>query len=289
MADAPWQGNHLWLFPGTPLEQALQDAVTYGYDGVLIKTHDGNPADDSNHAYYGLLEQALRIRQEQNLDLTIGAWGYLYGPKYGHRQVDIEAQAVIDSIKQGPDWYVVDAEIEWEHPDAPEAAHRLVRTVREEYPDFPLGYTPIWNVRWHQRFPHAEFSQYCDVVLPQVYYVLAQRTTPERVRAMWRITREDFEPLGLPIAPVGQISRQSTAEQVRAFQEAIGDRPRSWWLWDNCPQEMLRLAGTDPNGQAATVPLELYQQAQAEIQTLQEQLEALDQRLKQIRVLTYPD
>jgi len=267
MSATPWAGNHLWLFPGVPVERSIDDALTYGFDGILIKTHDGNPADDYKHAYHGLLERALKIREQQRLDLTIGAWGYLYGPKYGNRQVDIEAQAVIDTIQQRPDWYVVDAEMEWEQPNAGEAVKRLMAKVRAQHPDYPVGYTPFWNTRWHPRYPYEAFSKYCNVVLPQVYYVLARRQTPERIRAMWHITEEDFGPLGLPIAPVGQ-THGATVEQIRAFQEAIGARPRSWWLWDGSTREQLAAAGRSLD----MVPRSEYEAALARARAAEEKL-----------------
>jgi len=278
MSATPWAGNHLWLFPGVPLEKAIEDALEFGFDGVLIKTHDGNPADDAGHVYYGLLEKALRIREQQSLDLIIAAWGYLYGPKYGNRQVDIEAQAVIDSIQQGPDWYVVDAEMEWEQPNAAEAVKRLMETVRERYPDYPIGYCPFWNTRWHPRYPYEQFSRYCDVVLPQVYYVLARRQTPERIQAMWRITREDFEPLGLPIAPVGQ-THGATVEQIRAFQQAVGDLPRSWWLWDGSTREQLAAAGRSLD----MVPRSEYEAALARARAAEQKLGRIARILEEVR------
>jgi len=242
----PWDGNQLWVFtswkqPGG-IERAVHDALQYGYNGLLVKAHDGNPADDTPE-FRRQVDRALELGKPQGL--TIGAWGYVYGPKFGDRQVDIEAQAIIDVLTWGVDWYVIDAEIEWEQPGGGDAVHRMMQPIRQAHPNAPIGYTPFWNTRYHAGYPYREFSQYCNVVLPQVYYVLGQRTTADRVQQMWNVTRQDFEALGLPVAPVGEFPG-ATEIQLQSFLTAIEGYPRSWWLWDGAPAELLQLAGRVP-------------------------------------------
>jgi hypothetical protein len=237
---APWQGNHLWVFTSWRhggIEEAVETAVALGFDGLIVKAHDGNPGDDSPE-FAGQLEAAV----QNSGGLSIGAWGYLYGPKYGNRQVDVEAEAIIATIEKGIDWYVIDAEAEWEVAGGAAAARRLMRAVRREHPDFPIGFSSFWNMRWHGKYPFSTFARYCDVVLPQVYYVLAKRKSADEISSMWTVTRRDFERLDVPIAPVGQLDG-ATTEQVEAFREAIGSTtPHSWWLWDQAARPQLEAA-----------------------------------------------
>jgi len=79
------------------IDRAIDDALRLGFKGLMVKAHDGNPADDTPE-FRRQVNTALERGKREGL--TVGAWGYLYGPRYGNRQVDVEAQAMRRSGRQ---------------------------------------------------------------------------------------------------------------------------------------------------------------------------------------------
>lgn len=263
--ENPFAQNYLWVLRvqncgGADI--AVMIAKLLGA-GLLVKWHDGDPADDIR---YGFQEQFRAILKEaQRAGVPILAWGYCYGNKYG--KLLKEADAAANSLLEGAAGYVIDAESEWEalgsdgKPVGSEWAKRFLDRIFSRVPGAKLAYSSFWNTRWHPRYPAREFSAGCIAAMPQVYYALAQRP-PERVAEMWAITRQDYEPLGLPIYPVGEFPG-ATVEHVTAFLNAIGSRPHSWWLLDRATPALITAAF--PN----------HEQLRAEVDMLRNRLEQI--------------
>lgn len=265
----PFAQDLLWVFRvadcGGPRAAVL--AAKLFEAGLIVKYHDGDPADD---AKYGFQEQFRAVlREAQAWGVPVLAWGYCYGNKYGNLLK--EADAAAQSLKEGALGYVIDAEIEWEVPQGGDWAKRFVERVLSQVPGAQIAFAPFWNMRYHPRYPAKAFAEAgCVAVMPQVYYALAKKR-PDQVAAMWQVTLEDFSPIGLPVYPIGEFPG-ATPEHVRAFLAAIGDRPRSWWLLDKASPVMLEEAYPERE----TVPFDKFQQ-------VVDQLELLEEKLARIR------
>jgi hypothetical protein len=185
-----WDGKHMWIWH---LENTLNGDMNaiiaklkdIGATGVLLKAHDGANIWKQFRNY---------IQQFKNAGFVVGAWGYVYGT-----DIQGEANAILDAIKAGADWYVIDAEKEFE--SLPKGtASQLCELVRQSYPDYPLGYAPFAFADQHPTYPYQEFSNFCNVVLPQVYWGLMKPT----VDVCLQRTFQTLSPFALPISPAGQ-------------------------------------------------------------------------------------
>lgn len=85
--------------------------------------------------------------------------------------------AMVDYIfQQGADGLIYDAEIEWETVGGSAAARsalavQLCSTVRSNWPNKFMGLS-TWPYRAvHANLPYKEFAYYCDVIMPQAYWI----------------------------------------------------------------------------------------------------------------------
>lgn len=239
-----WQS---WLRGG--MEAALRAVAAAGGTGVAVKVHDGDPTDDDPRFRQQFL-QAVQLAPA--LGLTVDAWGYCYGNKYGRLMQ--EADAAIWAIRNGARRYICDAEGEWETPGSDAWVEQWATHIRSSVPSAVLGYAPFWNTRWHGAYPYQAFSRFCQFVAPQVYWRSAERTPS----ATWQITLADFSTLGIPIEPIGQIDDGVTVPEVQEFLEITAPRNVHWWDYDGLSSpEVLAAAcagGSRPLPESATHP-----------------------------------
>ena len=79
-------------------------------------------------------------------------------------------------FQQGADGLIYDAEVEWETVGGSAAARsalavQLCSTVRSNWPNKFVGLS-TWPYRaLHANLPYKEFAYYCDVIMPQAYWI----------------------------------------------------------------------------------------------------------------------
>jgi hypothetical protein len=211
-----------------------------GY-ALAVKWNDGDPADDAKYGFQKGFKEVVALALP--LGIPVLAWGYCYGDKYGNLEKEIAA--VFAAYDAGAEGYIIDAESEWEVPEGKNWAKNFVDSVKRTRPEIPLAYCPFWNLRKHPNYPAKEFSKACHAVLPQVYYMLGQKTFPSTRQEMHRWANEDYGPLGLPVYPVGQFcgyrdgkwDAQETEGTMEFIQNMTG-KPHSLWLLDGQVPEM---------------------------------------------------
>lgn len=209
MKQKPWQGKHMWIWVldkvGTP-DKVSEDSLRLGLSGVLIKAWDGYLAGR-------FLEQlSSMVKPAHDLGLIVGAWGYSYG-----NNISGEVQAMKQALDAGADWLVIDAETEYETPRGPEKAIALAKALKETLKqDVPLGYTTFAIPRYHPRFPYREFSSFCAVCLPQIYWEIMGMPLDQAIN----LSITGLSSYGLPIAPVGQSFGPVTPAEISAFASA---------------------------------------------------------------------
>lgn len=223
-------GNLLWVFRVKNcggMDRVIGVAQETGY-GICAKFHDGDPADD---AEYGFQEDFVKLAERcGRLGIPLVAWGYCYGGKYGNLDREVAAAAL--SLKSGAKAYVIDAEAEWEVPEAAEWAKRFMSGLLEADPGAEIGMTTFWNLRWHALFPARALLQAgCEVAIPQVCYKMGQRKTLAERKKMHAISNEDFVSAGYKrVYPAGEFSGDVT--DTFDFLDIAGRQPHSFWLLD---------------------------------------------------------
>lgn len=96
-------------------------------------------------------------------------------------------------FQQGADGLIYDAEVEWETVGGSAAARsalavQLCSTVRTNWPNKFMGLS-TWPYRaLHPNLPYKEFAYYCDVIMPQAYWIELSDTPTEcvtRINSEW--------------------------------------------------------------------------------------------------------
>ncbi len=202
MAIHAYAGKQLWIWEvsqslGGDIESIVSLGKDLGLSGFLVKAHDGGAVWPQFQQVLGPLKQA---------GFLVGAWGYVYSS-----DIVAEARAAQTVIEAGADWYVFDGESSFNGAGA--AADQLGGMVRKKNPNLTIGYAPFALPHDHPSFPYAEFSQYCNVCLPQVYWsefgIGAAEAVTESVHQL--------AGFGLPIAPIGQAYGSATSASIGQF------------------------------------------------------------------------
>ncbi len=163
-----------------------------------------------------------------------GLW--IFGYNYG-RGTNIPGEVSIANyvFTNGADGFVYDAEIEWESQNLPNntmLATQLCSTVRSNWPNKFIALS-TWGYRaFHSSFPYKEFAYYCDVIMPQDYWIEFGDTATDSVNTMnsqWRTWQNSLTGIWAnaikPFAPTGQgwssASGTINAAQITEFFNAL--------------------------------------------------------------------
>lgn len=227
-----WDGNWLWLWVkdevlGGDAEKIADEALKLGVAGVLVKAHDGR-------ASAGFLEQFKElVGPLKSRGLRVAAWGYLYG-----NSPDEEAALAAEALRLGADFYVADAEAEFERQGMDEAAERFFSALLAKARGGVVGFTSFALGNLHPRFPWSVFARACNVAFPQAYW----RTMGISAEQVLKETLEFYAPFGLPVVPVGQAYGPVTTTEMLEFAKLAreaGCPGVSWWSWQHASPEML--------------------------------------------------
>ncbi|MGI6628651.1 MAG: hypothetical protein ACOX4K_09980 [Bacillota bacterium] len=227
----PWNGKHMWIWmlnqTGPPV-QIVSRSVDMGLSGLLVKAWDGGSS--------GLfLEQLMQIiKPAHDAGLFVGAWGYSYG-----NNIAGEVKAMEKASKAGADWLVIDAEDEYENHEGKNKALKLgIEVTRALGTSVYLGYSTFALPQYHDAFPYQEFSSYCSVCLPQVYWGLMSLSSEEALAMSLR----GLEEFRLPVVPVGQSYGEVTPDEIIRFSRiamANSLEGISYYNWQHATEAQL--------------------------------------------------
>lgn len=178
------KGMYIWQINKTEADtaQLVTLAKAAGIEHVLIKLSDGTynfplPSQDPD----GHLERLTHdtIRAFQNAGITVWGWGFVYG---GGGDVDNRQQArrFGARIRQyGLNGAVINAEnygrYLWTNSDGTARAHQFMQEFLRVVSRVSGGVTTALSsyrfTSTQRRFPFSAFMEYCDVAMPQVYWV----------------------------------------------------------------------------------------------------------------------
>jgi len=226
----PYAGKQLWIWElqncihGDPVA-LCKAANVLGLSGLIVKAWDGGN-------YW--LQFGKIIAAAHKAGLLVGAWGYSYG-----REIPGEVRAMTRALQAGADWFVIDAEIEYEALGGQRRAQALLDAISaSRVSNATIGYSTFDLPEMHPDFPYETFSQRCHVCMPQVYW--AERKQDPAVglhNSLAQCAR-----YGLPFAPTGDAYGASTPEQIKAFglaAKAAGLPGISFWSWQHATAGML--------------------------------------------------
>jgi hypothetical protein len=99
----------------------------------------------------------------------ISPWGWQY--VYGSNPT-FEARRAVERTKQlGLDGFVVNAEAQFKAKNMDKVAKQYMQELRRGLPNFPVALSTYRYPVIHYTFPYNAFLEYCDLNMPQVYWV----------------------------------------------------------------------------------------------------------------------
>lgn len=161
------KGFYIWKVKtahGGDPSAIAEAAVKAGLSHVLIKVADGiyNYNITGGVDMVPPLVAALRAK-------GIQSWGWQY--IYGSNPV-FEARRAIERTQQlGLDGFVVNAEAQFKAKGMDKPAKKYMEELRRGLPKLPVALSTYRFPSVHYSFPYSAFLEYCDLCMPQVYWV----------------------------------------------------------------------------------------------------------------------
>lgn len=224
-------GMYLWNIArvegGDPwkIAKVAKDA---GLTHVLIKIADG-PFD------YNKDNATPTVNALQDRGIEVWGWQYVYGLR-----PEQEIERALMRIRQtGVTGFVVNAETQFKLKERHPAAKLYMEGLRGAT-EIPIGFSSFKYPSYHPQLPWDIFLHYCDVWMPQVYWMSfydVKRPAFELHKAY-----DDFAKLKVnrPFFPTGAAFKEhgweSSPQQVTAFLEAVdamGLPGVNFWEWYN--------------------------------------------------------
>lgn len=207
-------------------EELASELTTGGFGHVLLKITDGI-------VYHNLLPNKVDYASKyisvlRDAGIDVWGWGYAYG-----YLPDIEAAVAIDRCKMlGITNFVIDAEGQYKDRNSQATAYMIA--LRRGLPNVKFTLSTFRYPTYHMEFPFKEFAEYCDYMMPQVYWEESTDSAAQLVRSM-----NEYKEFGVPlIGATGAAYRTSkwlpTATQIKQFYEEaklLGLEMVNYWEW----------------------------------------------------------
>ena len=197
-----------------------------GMTHVIPKVADGIYGDLNGNAS----NLASLVYEAHKLGIKVYPYHYVYG----WRPAD-EAKRVVGELRKLPyDGLVINAEHQSRDLANPAwAARTYCDAVRDAFPDLTMGLSSYRFPSYHRAFPFHAFLTYCDVNLPQVYWMKSNGTVPSQVAQ----TIEEYKAYPeRPIIPTGAAFQEhgwvANAEDQRIFIREVQKHDLggcNWW------------------------------------------------------------
>jgi hypothetical protein len=220
-----FDGNAMWIWnlpksSGGDPNAILAQAAAHGIRTVFVKSGDGT-------TYWNQFTPQLVAALHAG-GMKVCSWQYVYGSNPTG-----EAAVAAQSVVNGADCFVIDAESEYEGRYA--QAQAYVQSLRQAVgPDYPIGMSSFPYVDYHPREPYSEFFAPggAQFNVPQVYWKTIGDSVDEALDHTYRYNR----PYGRTIVPVGQTYNNTSTADVTRFRQiaqAQGSPGISWWDWES--------------------------------------------------------
>jgi Putative peptidoglycan binding domain len=235
--DSPFdrQGQWIWYVSkshGGSIGRIIAQAKRHDIGTLYIKAGDGG---DTWSQFNPALVDALHAG-----GLDVCSWTFVYG-----NSPVAEARVAAESVRDGADCYVIDAEGHYEGKYA--SADRFIRALRARIgPDFPVSLATFPYVDYHPSFPYSVFFGKGGATYnqPQMYW----RAIETSVRAVYEHTYLFNRLWDVPLYPLGQTYGGAHHKEIRLFRRfgvSYGGLQPSWWDWQETTNAGWRALGAD--------------------------------------------
>jgi hypothetical protein len=224
-AQTPFESTGAWIWElsrsdGGNLDRIAARADRAGVETVYVKAADGG-------RWWPQFSAALVDRLHAR-GLDVCAWQFLYG-----RLPLTEAELGARAARLGANCLVLDVEGHYarRYVQAQDFLRRLRNRIGDDY---PLGFTSLPYVSWHDTIPYSVFlgPRGAHVNLPQVYW----RDIGASVERVFGRTIAENAIYARPLAPIGQLYQAPSPDEIvrfRALAQALGAPGVSFWSWQS--------------------------------------------------------
>jgi hypothetical protein len=228
------KGYYIWKIRdaegGNP-HAILARAQAAGLSHVLIKVADGeriyNYVTDTRT---DLVKPVAKLLQDNGIQV----WGWQY--IYGDAPVSEARRAIQRTQELNLDGFVINAEAEFKANGMDVAARGYARELRNGLPNTPLALSSFRFPSYHPQFPFDEFLEFCDLNMPQVYWLLAHNPDAQLRRTVAEFQSRRFV---RPIVPTGSAYAyedwKPTAADIKQFLDSARSlrlNAANFWSWD---------------------------------------------------------
>ncbi len=240
MKRAFWIWNIKSTENGDPLAIAAA-AHRAGLTDVFVKVADGGykfNVVNGIDLVPGVV-QALRA-----VGVRVWGWQYCYG-MYPEAEEKVATQRIQELKLDG---YIVDAETEFKKPGFDKKAETYLSLLKQHNPGVQIAFSSFRWPSYHPEFPWAVFYKYCDINMPQNYWLQAHNAKEQTER-----TFTEFEKMGkLPIVPAGPAWKENgwrpTVQERDDFETVSAKHNAklvSYWDWEQCRRDLPELWPAD--------------------------------------------
>jgi hypothetical protein len=268
---------------GDPLAIAAA-AHRAGLTDVFVKVADGVYRYNTSNGkdLVPATVQALRA-----VGVRVWGWQYCYGA-----QPEAEEAVATARIKElNLDGYIVDAEVEFKKPGYDKNAERYLSLLRQHNPNVKIAFSSYRFPHYHPEFPWAVFYKYCDINMPQVYWLQAHNAAQQTETCF-----QKFQAMGkLPIIPAGPAWKENgwrpTPQEIRDFEAVAAKHGAaaeaalptvSYWDWQQCRRDCPELWPADvitPPPPPATLPTPTTPPENDRLTRLEQKIQDLEKTL----------
>lgn len=225
-----WQ---IWNCEGGDADRIAELAADAGLSHVMIKVADGtwiyNYDREEHYDMVPPVARALRAR-------GIQVWGWQY--VYGENPVG-EARKAVQRVKELElDGFVADVEKEFKADGMKKVARTYMQELREGLPDLPVALSTYRYPNLHPQIPYSELLTYCDINMPQVYWMGSHNPDAQLMKSMQQY--DAISPVR-PMVPTGFAFKESgyrpePGENTLFMKTAQEQRltAANFWSWDSC-------------------------------------------------------
>jgi hypothetical protein len=236
------KGMYLWRIhrvEGGDPNAIAEAAHQAGLSHVLVKIADGRGTYNTYKVEDGR-EMYQYQGGEDHVPAVVAAlrakgiqpWGWQY--IYGTDPVK-EARIAVQRVKQfNLPGFVVNAEIEFQERGMDVKAGVYMEELRAGLPNTTIALSSFRYPNMHP-IPWDTFLEYCDINMPQVYWVGANNPAQQLVKSLREFqARKVWRPYFPTGAAYGEHGWRATPEQVSSFLQAVKDNGlpgANFWEW----------------------------------------------------------
>jgi hypothetical protein len=215
-------------------QKLAQEAKRLGLGHVFLHIHDGYLGEEN--VFYGA-DLTPYIKALNDVGVECWGWGAVYKTTWLSG-----AKRAIEAFKKHPELIGYGLDAEAPIKGAPTEAENIMKTIRAEMPDIPIGLSSYRFPDLHGDLPFAVFRKYCDFDMPQVYWEQSTLAKMNLVSSYEQYQRMSPKLPYFPTGPIYKVNNWApTVAQIQEFLNTckeFGFEGVNFWVWFQAKRDL---------------------------------------------------